>query len=240
MAEDGADQPTYIPKAERTAPTPPVASIFSSSEPAKPIIPADFLKKVQYMQKYGGPLRTYITRCFTTCVNDQSREFVSARLLERIATVSAEGRLNLHNWATEPTITTCPPPKPSPTPPPLPTTTTTPPPPPPNHAAPSFPPQMPPAPYPPYLGYAYPTYPSYPMPPSYPIFPPPQYYAMSQYAPGQIVARTSAACAADDSARMEGAGGSGVRASAVDGLRESGFAAGEKAEERDRQTAKGD
>jgi hypothetical protein len=47
MVDDLADEPTSILKAERTAPAPPVVSIFSTSEPANPTVLSDFLEQVQ-------------------------------------------------------------------------------------------------------------------------------------------------------------------------------------------------
>jgi hypothetical protein len=142
------------------------------------------------MQKYGEPLRTYVTKCFSQCANDQTREIVSARLLEKIATVSAQGRLNLHNWVSEPLMAAPAPspaaaPKPRPPPPPKP------------------PPAPAPAPAPPqgyeqyaaYPGFAYAPY-AYPPAPAYEGYPV-QYYGgypayavppvTTQYAPGQVI-----------------------------------------------------
>ncbi|OHT00270.1 hypothetical protein TRFO_33051 [Tritrichomonas foetus] len=114
---------SYVLKTKRTGNTPKVAGIFGSSKksgeskPGSAGIPNAFLRKVQFMEKYPQSLRDYIKKCFAQCVNDQARDIVSAKLIETINEVSANGMINQHNWISQPLVTAV---EKEPTPPPPP------------------------------------------------------------------------------------------------------------------------
>ena len=133
MDED--EDALYIPKPKRTQSRQKVAGVFGASRTSSDsnnVIPHEFLRKVQFMQKYTDPLKKYIRDCFAQCSNDQAKDRVSSRLIEKINTLSISGGLYNYAWETEPLVSPNeePPPAPklNPAPPPQPPQNKSPPP----------------------------------------------------------------------------------------------------------------
>lgn len=113
------DEITYTSKANRNSTQPKPFSISKKeSKPAAGSIPSAFLRKVHFMEKYPQSLRDYIKKCFSQCTDAKSKDIVSAKLIDKINSVS----INQYNWNAQPLVAPVekepsPPPPPPPPPP---------------------------------------------------------------------------------------------------------------------------
>jgi len=98
----------FVPKSQR--PNSKVAGIFVTpkkiaSKPAVPVrednVPDFFKDEVKNYEKFPIALKNYIQKCFLNCNSNESKEFVSNQLFDKISSVMAQGLVLSYNWDAE-------------------------------------------------------------------------------------------------------------------------------------------